>query len=92
VTAAQRVLYKLRKFDVPCSQAKFTGFQEAFLAVSKKEEMAKNVLSSDILAKFKAIKMTLLKAVILAQSLQGTASSEFVAFTTSVLASKTLDQ
>ena len=92
VTAAQKVIYKLRKFDVPCRQAKFIGFQEAFLAVSKKEDMAKNVLSVDILAKFKAIKVTLLKAVILAQSLQESPSVEFVAFTTSVLTSKTLDQ
>ena len=53
--------------------------------------MARNVLSADVITKFKAIKVTLLKAVILAQSLQESSSSEFVVFTTSVLTSKTLD-
>ncbi len=70
VTASMRALYKLKKFEVVCSQTRLIEvskvLQEAFLAVSKKEEMAKKVLSGDVLSKFKAIKEALLKALILA--------------------------
>ena len=43
---------------------------EVFAKVAKKEEMAKNVLSHDILNKFKAIKDNLLKGVILTLNLE----------------------
>jgi hypothetical protein len=70
VTASMRTLYKLKKFEVASSQTRLIEvskvLQEAFLAVSKKEEMAKKVLSGDVLSKFKAIKEALLKALILA--------------------------
>lgn len=57
---------------------------DVFFKVVKKEEMARNVLSHDILNKFKAIKENLLKAVILSLNLDAEAL-DFKIFITSIL-------
>lgn len=57
---------------------------EIFFKVAKKEEMARNVLSHDILNKFKAIKENLLKGVILILNLDA-GSLDFKTFVTSIL-------
>ena len=83
-TSLQRTLYKLKKFEVSCDEAKVRviakGLQDSFVKIAKKEEMAKSVLSQDVLAKFKAIKESVLRSLILAQSLTSEVSDDFKSF------------
>lgn len=83
-TSLQRTLYKLKKFEVSCDEAKVRviakGLQDSFVKIAKKEEMAKSVLSQDVLAKFNAIKESVLRSLILAQSLTSEVSDDFKSF------------
>jgi hypothetical protein len=63
-------LYKVNKNKVECEEAiDVNNLVEVLTKVAKKEEMAKNVLTGDILSKFKQLKENLLKTVILAYNL-----------------------
>lgn len=71
----QKTLYKLNKFEVKCPtndiKESLKVITEAFNKVTKKEDMAKNVLTHEILAKFKTLKENLLKSVVLSHNLLG---------------------
>ncbi len=63
-------MYKVNKNKVECEEAiDVNNLVEVLTKVAKKEEMAKNVLTGDILSKFKQLKENLLKTVILAYNL-----------------------
>ena len=95
VLAVLRLCYKLNKFNVSVQDVEFKGnqLQTLFNKVNQKEEMAKKVLSSDVLAKFKLIKENLLKSIVLLYNLETPAppTAIFTQFLISCLTSTTLD-
>lgn len=91
-----RTYYKLNKFAVKVGEEQIMNYgkqlQTLFNKISMKEEMAKKVLSADVLAKFKTIKDNILKAVILNQNLSSARDQpDFKAFLSQSLQSATLD-